>query len=212
MPQTPWHSLPSRTSALLHPNWADVAPHSTGGTQVCEHWGRGTPRPGIPGTYLAVPAPRPPACVPSHRGSAALCLVKPIMHRLYGSASPLHPLLPRSWCLARPGGTGQSLGLIPTAGTNPKELRGSQVCTPIRSPKAQDESLSPHLKFHPLSDPSLGSSLPGWPGFSNPPSGEPGCKGCFPHPWWVLSPSPGCGAERDPWGCSTAPPNPPGQQ
>lgn len=93
----------------------------------------GTPKLGIPGTYLAVPAPRPPACVPSHRGSAALCLVKPITHRLYSSPSPQHPLLPRSGAWHGPGAQGVSLaecGGHPYGRSKPS-LRGSlRFCTP----------------------------------------------------------------------------------
>lgn len=166
MPETPCPLEPQPAApkpGVTSPQRAQGEPrHPSTGT-------RGTPRLGIPATYLAVPAPRPPACVPSHRGSAALCLVKPIMHRLYGSPSPQHPLLPRSGAWHGLGALGVPLAECGDHPYGRRKLHSgarSGLCPPVHpilgdvwSPEPEEESLSPYHKFHR----SLGGSLPGWP-------------------------------------------------
>lgn len=219
----PWHppappALPSLSPAAPRPGAMGRPRHPSTGAG-------GTPRLGIPGTYLAVPAPRPPACVPSHRGSAALCLVKPIMHRLYSSPSPQHPLLPRSSAWHGPGAQGvpwQRVGVMRGANLHSGARSGSAHPSPAHPgecPKPQEESC---LKFHPSSPvPPWEAPCPAGPVLHNPPSGEPGCEQPPPFPPSMV------GAEPQPrlWdrkdipgglplllGHSTAPPNPPGEQ
>lgn len=192
MPWTPWHPLPPEPQPCYTQTRGDAAPHSMGGPGI-QALGQGYPQTGHPG-HLPGSACAPAAlcCVPSHRGSAALCLVKPIMHRLY-SSPPQRPLLPGCSAWHGPGARGsprQSVRVIPVVGANPHS-GSAPPAHPILgtgwSPKPQEESLSPHLKLHPLSSPSLEGSLPSCPVLSNPPVGEPGRRGppCFPHPRWV---------------------------
>lgn len=166
----PWHPLAPPALPSLSP--AAPRPGAMGRPRHPSTGAGGTPRLGIPGTYLAVPAPRPPACVPSHRGSAALCLVKPIMHRLYSSPSPQHPLLPRSSAWHGPGAQGVPWQRVGGHGRSKPSLRGSlRLCTSQSSPSwgmsKTPRGILPQIPSL-VPRPSLGGSLPCWPRSSQP--------------------------------------------
>lgn len=72
MPQTPWHSLPSRTSALLHPNLGRRGPTQHGGDPGVRALGQGHPQTGHPGHLPGC------ACAPAAR-------LRPLTSRLRGA-------------------------------------------------------------------------------------------------------------------------------
>lgn len=210
-PRPPGTPHPPEPQPCCTQTRGDVALHSHEGTQASKHWGRGYPQAGHPGHLPGC------ACAPAARLrplTSRLCSAVPgkadYAPALQLSFSPASP--PASLrCLARPGGTGGLLGrvwgVIPMVGANlhsgahsgsaPPSPSHPGECLVPEAPRGISESL-PHIPS-PLSWgllAQLAQFLATHPRVSQGVRGHP----ASPHPWWVMSPSPGCGAERDPWG------------
>lgn len=179
-------------------------PHTAWGDPGIQALGQGHPQTGHPGHLPGC------ACAPAARLRPLTSRLRsavpgkadyaPALQLSFSPASPPAQLQ----CLARPGGT---RGPLAEGGGHGRSKSSFRLCTSQSIPSwGMSGPQNPKRNLTSNSIP-LPQSLPGEPGVGSHPTA--------PHPWWVLSPSPGCGAEKRSLGkslCSTAPPNPPGQQ